>query len=146
MKTRSYIRYQMKDLRSTHQIDYFLDEVWDLGETIDLLEELATDTMLCRIESELLNELKGEVDYYWLALQTKDIKMDFLELDERKAKELFRREDTMYDALVFMDNAIYENEMRQIGLAAHQLKDIYFEYLSVFGGADSTKPIVVALH
>ena len=131
--TLQQISYQLNDARSTHQIEYWLDEVWNLERSLEFTMEVATDAMLCQNEQDLLNELKGEVDYNWQTLQTVDIDVHLFELDNNEISDLINQEKRFTEALVVMDDAIDKKDCGQITIAAQQLKYAYFEYLSVFG-------------
>lgn len=140
-----HVRYQMIELREQHQLDYFLDGVWEFEARLDVVEEVAVDQMLCLLDFCEFEKLVADMNEAWDEIKIEKKDLALLEMDEDKLKFLRFHKGKLKDAIHDFNFAVEEAEGESLAIAATFLKVAYLEYLSSFGDFISSKSYYATL-
>lgn len=134
-----HARYELMDLRWREDIPYYLDNVYDLEATIDLVVEVSTDPMLELYEWCELEKMVEDLEEAWRAVHLANVDPRIFNFDNlAKAKEADRKFNlglaikTFTIAAEYADAAVVAN-------AAYNLEVAYLDYLDIFGDFEATK-------
>ncbi len=127
------VRYQMVEWRSLYDLDYLLDGIWDFETSVYLVEEAASDPMLCLLDYCEFEALVEELNLSWknLEISQKEVeKLGILEIDFLK---ILHQKDILKNSLVEFNHAVTTAEGYYIAEKALLMKAAYLDYLAGFG-------------
>lgn len=140
-----HVRYQFIELRFQNKMNYFLDDVWDLEASLDLVEEVAVDHMLCLLEYCEFEELVSDLNESWRTVRKNKIDKGLFDFDKNQSDLLKVRTHKFEIALLDLNQAVEVAEGEDISIAAALLTEAYLEYLYCFGDFISSKHYYAAL-
>lgn len=134
-----HVKYEMMVLRDRHDIDYYLDDLYDFQGGLELVAEAAADEMLCLMEwSEfvaLTHELRGE----WRSIQRKPFDAALYEFDADQVRQLRHYQQSMAKALDAFAKAVDSAQREDAELASQKLEPAFEQVLHLFGNFEGAR-------
>lgn len=140
-----HVRYQMMDLRSQHDIDYYLDNVWEFEASLDLAEEVAIDQMLCLLDYCEFEDIVKDLNEQWKIVKQAKVDAELFNLDTEDLKVLNNQKEKLREAIIVFNQAVDEMEGENLAMTATFLRQAYLEYLAGFGDFISSKHYYASL-
>lgn len=127
------VRYQMIEWRSLHDLDYILDGVWDFETSLYLVEEIASDPMLCLLDYCEFEALVKELNLSWKNLDMTYEEVEYFGITYTEYLTNLNRKDELKNSLIEFNRAVSTAEGEYVAEKALQIKEAYLNYLSGFG-------------
>lgn len=140
-----HVRYQMMELRSQHDIDYYLDNVWEFEASLDLAEEVAIDQMLCLLDYCEFEDIVKDMNEQWKIVEEAKFDAELFNLDPEDLKVLNNQKEKLQEAIIVFNQAVEEMEGENLAMTATFLRQAYLEYLAGFGDFISSKHYYASL-
>ncbi|MFK7773122.1 MAG: hypothetical protein AB8F94_13325 [Saprospiraceae bacterium] len=134
-----HVRYQMLELRIQNGIDYYLDDVWEFEASLDLVEEVAVDQMLCLLDYSEFEEIVKDLNEQWNIVKKAKVDGELFDLDADGLIALKNQKKKMQEAIIVFNQAVEEMEGENLAMTATFLRQAYLEYLAGFGDFISSK-------
>jgi len=127
------VRYQMIEWRSLHDLDYVLDGVWDFETSVYLVEEVATDPMLCLLDYCEFEALVEELNLSWKNLDMTYKDLDYFGITYSDYLKNLNRKDNLKNSLIEFNLAVTTADGHYVAEKAVLMKAAYLDYLAGFG-------------
>jgi hypothetical protein len=127
------VKYQMIEWRSLHDLDYILDSIWDFENSIYLVEEVASDPMLCLLDYCEFEALVEELNLSWKYLNMTYLEMKDFGINDDAYFKILTRKDQLKNSLIEFNRAVETAEGYYVAEKAQQMKLAYLNYLAGFG-------------
>ncbi len=127
------VRYQMIEWRSLHDLDYLLDDVWDFETSLYLVEEVASDPMLCLLDYCEFEALVEELNLSWKNLDMTYEDVEYFGITFSEYLTNMNQKDRLKNSLIEFNRAVSTAEGAYVAQKALQMKEAYLNYLSGFG-------------
>lgn len=128
-----HVRYQLIELRRQQDIDYYLDYVWEFEASLDVVEEVAVDQMLCLLEYCEFEELVEDVNFAFQELKKAELDATLFEFEKIDLAEIRLREKRIAIALDNFNRAVAEADGEEVAVTVTLLDQAYIDYLHSFG-------------
>ena len=128
-----HVRYEMMDLRRRHQIDYYLDYLFDFEDTMNEVLEVANDDMLCLMEWNEFESLVHRMNAQWQRALRQEIDGELFKLDPLKLRHLQSNQQLVTSELQAFDEAMKTGDQCEVILAGESLRPAYMQVLTKFG-------------
>lgn len=139
-----HARYELMDLRWREGMTYYLDKVWDLEATIDIVAQVSSSDMLELIDWKAFRLMTFDVEDAWNDVSNSSWEKQNFKFNSSEKKEEFNRKLALGFAIKNFTIAVDYADSCDIVTAAKQMEKSYLEYISVFGDFDSTKTFYAA--
>lgn len=127
------VRYQMVEWRSLHDLDYVLDGMWDFETSVYLVEEVATDPMLCLLDYCEFEALVEELNLSWKNLDMTYNDVAYFGIPYTDFLANLNRKDNLKNSLIEFNRAVTTAEGHYVAEKAVLMKTAYLDYLAGFG-------------
>lgn len=134
-----HARYEMMDFRWREGMTYYLDKVWELEATIDIVVQTVNDPMLSLLEWPEFHLMCYDVENAFNELKQTPMEKDFFSFTPVDKRLLM---DRFYALEVSIKDFIALTEQPDdctIVEAAKEMETAYLEYLFLFGDFESAK-------
>ncbi len=141
-----HVKYELMVLRSHHDIDYYLDALYDFQGGLELLTEAAADEMLCLMEWEEFEALSRELRLEWQYIMRKPFDQDLHGFDQKQVSRLKYEQRAMAEAMHAFAKATKRADRAETEEAARVLMPRFKEVLRLFGDYNSTQTYFARHH
>lgn len=141
-----HVKYELMVLRSHHDIDYYLDDLYDFQGGLELLTEAAADEMLCLMEWEEFEALGQKLRLEWQYIMRKPFDEALHGFDQQQASRLKYEQRAMAEAMHAFAKATKRADRAEAEKAARVLMPRLKEVLKLFGDYHSTQTYFARRH
>lgn len=131
-----HARYEWIDLRWREGMKYYLDYLWDLEATIDLLVQYNKDSQYSQLSSEDFMLMVYDMDAAWKELQVNTWEAAFFDMDK---KEETKRKQVLGNQIESYIKIAESAEKSHINAAAEEMEKAYLNYMMLFGDFEASK-------
>ncbi len=128
-----HVKYELMVLRDRHDIDYYLDGLFDFQGGLETVAEAAGDEMLCLMEWAEFVALTEALEREWLGIRHRPFDAALYEFDAAKLRRLRYEQQRMADALENFAKAVEKADRRKVEEASKALEPAFDEVLRLFG-------------
>ncbi len=135
-----HARYELMDLRWRENVnDYYLDYVWDLEASIDVVVQTSSDPMIELLSWNEFEPMCNEVLISWMNLKQRPIDHALFECSEGMDREVNFQKEKLNYAINNFEYAMGSADRCDITEAALALEPAYLNFMAMFGDFESVQ-------
>lgn len=131
-----HARYEWIDLRWRKSVDYYLDALWELEATIDLLVQSSSTKSRNVSEREAFLLMVYDMEGAWKQLRDQSWNAIYFNINKNEA---IARKQNLYQAIEEFIACAQYADYHEIHIKARAMECTYLNYLALFGDFESTE-------
>jgi hypothetical protein len=134
-----HVRYELRQLRRHADLDYFLDDLYDFQNALDVVWETASDQQLCLLEWPEFEVLAQEATQKWNTLQAQQLDYRLFEFDPYQQARFKAAKTDIQNGMNDFQKAVDCANIEQIARTARQIEPKIWNLLALFGNFEAAQ-------
>ncbi len=131
-----HAKYEMINLRKKYDLNYFIDDLYSLHESVAFVKEVIMDDMLCLLEWTQLEDLINQTILQWQEMAPVNYNIEDAEFDFSKISFVELRSKELNVQLSQLDKAIEKADQCYLQEVVQPIEPTVMELISCFGRFD----------
>ncbi len=140
-----HFRYELMEIRGRNHIPYFLDQLWEMQMSYDIVQETLNDQMMCHLEWDDVEMQIRDLNDQWsyAAVAIPDIR--YYDWDNEQIQRFFQIRRDVEQKMVQFNQTVECADQLELAREGQQLGELIFHWIALFGSEAENGAITLNL-